>query len=197
MQLKEVCGIMISLDDPLWNDLRYAYGSASKIPQALHYLRAAATANIPLDFEAAGDVWEICHQWSTYDSTYATLPHLTSICASAVPDSEIRLALLKLYGWATACLRLNKTRAPKLLIDAFESSIPPTRELIRESLRDIGAGSDLRPLLGALAVCSGDAELGLVMYELYEGTFYCDNCGTLIQPMRTGFNPFCGRANGT
>ena len=188
---------MISLEDPLWNDLRYAYGSAIKLPPVLRYLQTAATDGVPLDFEAAADVWEICHQWSTYDSTYATLPHLTSICASVAPDNEIRLALLNFFGWATACLRLNKTEASKLLIDAFESSISPTRELIRESLREIGAGSNLRPLLGALAVCSGDAELGLVLYELYDGTFYCNNCGALIQPMRTGFNPFRDPSNST
>lgn len=181
---------MISLDDPLWSDLRYAYGSAIKIPPILRYLQTIAKEGGPLDFETAGDVWEICHQWSTYDSTYATLPHLTVICSSVAPSNETRLTLLKLYGWAAACLRLNNTEASTLLIDAFESSIPPTRELICESLREIGAGSDLRPLLGALAVCSGDAELGLVLYELYDGTFYCDNCDALIQPMRTGFNPF-------
>ncbi len=96
-------------------------------------------------------------------------PHLSVICASTQPDNNVRIALLGLFGWATACLRLNKTEASKLLIDAFESSIPPTRELIRETLRDIDTGPNLRPLLGALAVCSGDAELGLVLYELYDG----------------------------
>ena len=56
---------MISLDDPLWNDLQYAHGSAIKIPPVLRYLQTAARDGVPLDFEAAGDVWEICHQWST------------------------------------------------------------------------------------------------------------------------------------
>ena len=77
-----------------------------------------------------------------------------------------------------------------MLIAGFEASIAPTRELIRESLGEVEAGVSLRPLLGAFSVRSQDAELGLVLYELYEGTFYCDSCGTLIQPMRSGFNPF-------
>jgi len=42
-----------------------------------------------------------------------------------VPGNEIRHALLKLFGRAAACLYLNKTEAPKRLIDAFESSISP------------------------------------------------------------------------
>ena len=181
---------MILLDDPLWNELQYAEGCAIKIPPILRSLQAAVAEDGAVDLEAVGHVGEICHQWSTYDATYATLPHLTSICGSALPDNATRLILLKLYGWASACLRLNKTPAPQHLIDAFESSILPTRELIRESLGRVEAGTHLRPLLRALAVCMGDAELGLVMYELYDGTFYCDDCGALIQPMRTGFNPF-------
>ncbi|QDU08260.1 hypothetical protein [Gimesia aquarii] len=181
---------MIPLDDPMWESLQYGFGSASKIPPALRLIEKAIMENQPLDYEQTGDVWEICHDWSTYNSTYATLPHLTAICNKTTPENENRIFLLKFFGWATACLRLNKTPAAPELINTFEATIPFTRKLILQSLAAVEGPPHLRPLLGALAVCHGDAELGLVLYELYEGTFYCEKCKALIQPMNTSFNPF-------
>ena len=180
---------MLSLDDPRWEILRFAHGSAKKIPPILRKIQSAASRGVPFDFDSVSDLWEICHQWSTYDATYATLPHLTAICSSLDPNNDLRISLLDLYGWAMVCLRLNSTSAPNDIVSFFEMSVPVTRELIRQSLGDVTPGRSLRTLLGALAGCSGDSELGLAIYQLYDGTVHCDGCGALIQPMRTGFNP--------
>lgn len=185
---------MLPLDDPAWSRLSHAYGSGSDIPVWIQKVESRLENRQPIDdlLIEMGD--HLCHQWSTYDGTYAAIPHLVRICANTAPDNDVRLRLLEIIGWSTACLRLNRTDATDALIQWFEDSVPIARDLIAESLPSVsdsrGSQDNLRNLLAAFATCHGNAPLGLLLFELDAGGFRCDNCREFIQPMQSSMNPF-------
>lgn len=75
---------MIVLDDPRWERLSHAYGSAADIPELLRQLAGATGPNISSDGEPWFTLWSsLCHQGDVYDASYATLPHIVEIACNA------------------------------------------------------------------------------------------------------------------
>jgi hypothetical protein len=185
---------MLPLEDPAWNQLSHAYGSGSDIPGWIRNVESRLKENQPIDDELWNSIWSLCHQWGTYDGTYAAIPHFVRMCAASPPDNSTRIQLLWIVGWCVACLRLNRTEAAADLIPWFEESIPIARDLIAESLPFVtdtpGSQDNLRNLIAAFATCHGNAPLGFVLFELDAGGFRCDNCREFIQPMESSLNPF-------
>lgn len=78
---------MLDLDDPRWEQLRHAYGSAADTPKWLRQLEA--NPNQPhSENRGLGDPWyelysSICHQGSVYTASYAAVPHLVRIAGLA------------------------------------------------------------------------------------------------------------------
>lgn len=192
---------MLSLDDPAWSRLSHAYGSGSDIPGWIQEVESRLERRQPIDDELLVAIWSLCDQWSTYDGTYAAIPHLVRLCAASAPDDETRVRLLRIVGWCIACLRLNRTEAGADLISWFEESVPIARDLIAESLPFVtdsaGSQDNLRNLLAAFATCHGNAALGFVLFELDAGGFKCDTCKTFLQPMESSLNPFWVEREGT
>ena len=153
------------------------------------------------DDDIADAISAICHDWSTYDSTYAAIPHLVEICGTMSLDSPTRVQLLVFVGWCVACLRLNKTTAPKDIIDFFEGSLPIASRLTAETLAamtEFGNGDPrLRGLLASLAATHGDCPLAFVLYELDSGGYRCDHCNEFVRPLRSSMNPFWSEETGT
>lgn len=180
-----------------------AGGSASRLPVVIRRLEESIHERGELDCELMVELSATCHQWSTDESTYATLPHLVSICFQLLPDHAARIELLGWIGWCVACLRLNRTPAPQQLMDWFEQSVPKARDLIAESLPYVDVHEEvyklrtLRSLLAAFATCHGNAALGFVLYELEAGGTKCGHCGNFFEPMRSSLNPFFEPVNST
>lgn len=187
---------MLPLDDPLWTRLESSHGNASRLPVLIQQLQVAIVQHPTLDGDLIVELSDTCHQWSTYDSTYATVPHLVRICTQTPPDRVGRIELLAWIGWCVACLRLNRTEAPQQLMDWFEQSLPTARDLIAESLPHVDVREDayqlrtLRSLLAAFATCHGNPALGFVLYELEAGGANCAHCGGFFHPMKSSLNPF-------
>ena len=194
---------MLPLDDPSWGQMTYARGSASNLPGMIQCLQDCIDAGTELDGDLMDHLSDTCHQWSTYDSTYATLPYLVRICARALPGNIARIEVLAWIGWCVACLRLNRTEAPNQLVDWFEESVPTARDLIAQSLPHVDVDEKvhqlrtLQSLLAAFAACHGNPSLGFVMYELESGGTKCGHCGNFFQPMKSSLNPFYDETNGT
>jgi hypothetical protein len=184
---------MLPLDDPAWKQLSHGYGSGSDIPAWIHHVGAHLTGEQSKD-DVLDSIWQLCDDWSTYDGTYAAIPHLIRLCADAPPDNDARIRLLDFIGWCVACLRLNGTQAATDLICWFEEAVPIARDLIAESLPFVTDSPDsqdnLRNLLAAFAACHGNAPLGFVLFELDAGGFRCNECKEFIQPMESSLNPF-------
>jgi hypothetical protein len=75
---------MLALDDPQWSMLSHAYGAAIDVPALLRML-ALSTAPAP---DTMSEPWfslwsSLCHQGHAYDASYAAVPHVVAIAASA------------------------------------------------------------------------------------------------------------------
>ena len=72
---------MLVLDDPAWDDLTHAFGSAADIPALLRALAAS-----PAPAAADAELWvglcsRLCHQSDAHDASYAAVPHIVRIAA--------------------------------------------------------------------------------------------------------------------
>ena len=106
------------------------------------------------------------HDWSTYDSTYAALPHVVQLCRDLPAHDPNRMQLLCFIGWCVVCLRLNETEAAQELTRWFEESVPVARDLIAASLPFAQDSQDrLRNLLAAFAACHGNAPPWLAAFR--------------------------------
>ncbi|MFJ4667087.1 hypothetical protein [Kitasatospora purpeofusca] len=66
-----------------WSQLSHAYGSAEDIPALLDRIEADPSA------ECWSDLWSaLCHQGSVYSASFAALPRLTAIAATAADTKE-------------------------------------------------------------------------------------------------------------
>ncbi len=75
---------MIDLDDPCWQELSHAYGSATDIPELLRQLARVTGRKAAYDSEPWFTLWSsLCHQGDVYDASYAALPHIVEIACNA------------------------------------------------------------------------------------------------------------------
>ncbi len=188
---------MLTLHDPLWKDLSPktidgSYPGASTYPDVLRRLTVAIPAG-EYSRDYLIELSTMCHQWSTYDSTLAAVPHLIRICQDQPPDEIARIELLGWIGWCVACIHLNRQGGPDQLKLWYDEAVPVARNLIAESLpfaKDpIGEQRNVRGLLAAFAACNGNHGLAFILYELEAGGFKCDHCHQFIQPMQSSMNP--------
>jgi len=189
---------MLPLDDPLWSELDpkstdRPYWRASKYPDLLRRLADAIPAG-EYNRDYLVELSTMCHQWSTYDSTLAVVPHLIHICHNQPSDNIARIELLSWVGWCVACIHLNRQSGPDRLKLWYDDAVPVARNLIAESLPfvkdSIGEQRNTCDLLGAFAACNGNHGLAFILYELESGGFKCDHCNQFIEPMRSSMNPF-------
>jgi hypothetical protein len=74
---------MLPLNSPTWADLRDAYGASSDIPGLLRDLEALPP-NEGAEAEPYFSLWSaLCHQGDVYTASYAAVPHLVRVAASA------------------------------------------------------------------------------------------------------------------
>ena len=126
------CKSMLPLDDSLWSSLspkRYA----PLYPARLREL-AETVASGRYSRDTLGDLCTMCWDWSTFDSTFAAVPHLVHICRNEPPQSAARIDLLAWIGWCVACIHLNRQDGPKQLKQWYDGAVPIARDLIAESL---------------------------------------------------------------
>lgn len=185
---------MLELSSPSWADLRSERGDASWFPGLMESAHAPATDEQIEAFVV--DLSQLCHDWSTYDATYAATPHLVLICQTLPEDSPLRLRILSMLGWFSACLHLNDTKAPADLIDSHYQMLPDALELAAASIpyshpgRDCAEIISTRSLLGACAAFRGDFPLAFMLYELDAGGIKCLECNSFFDPFKSTMNPY-------
>jgi len=187
---------MLPLDDNLWSNLS-PWALEPSYPTLLRELAHTIAAG-QYSRECLVPLSTLCHQWSTYESTLAAVPHLVSICSDVAPENPARIDLLAWMGWCVACVHLNRQDGPEQLRQWYNDSVPVARDLIAESLPfthdSAGEQRSVRELLAAFAACHGNPALAFILYELEAGGFQCDHCHSFILPMKSSMNPIW-RAN--
>src|SRR5215469_3310313 len=101
---------MLLLDSTRWSQLTHAYGAASDIPALLREL-----VSLPPDegkeAEPYFSLWSsLCHQSDAYTASFAAVPHIVSIMASAPARTPWTLFQL------VACIEIARAngRAPEI-----------------------------------------------------------------------------------
>ena len=160
---------MLQLDSPKWSDLRHAYGSASDIPAMLHELEQFPPHD---DSEAPPYfmLWSsLCHQGDVYTASYAAVPHIIRVLASAPTRAHWDFFLLP------ACIEIARASgrgpeiSPELRDDYFVAlqRIPALAAAAAEAQWDEGF---CRTVAAAVAVAKGQPTLGAAILELDSAT---------------------------
>lgn len=156
---------MISVDEPVWATFHHAGGSAWRYPNVLGKIAALIGSNgVPND-QLLEDMWDICHQFSTYDATLAAVPHLVELCTSASPDQPIRKMLLDLIACSIECIRTDRTSATPEIENGFSLSLAQFPGLVHATMPYAKDRTELCRLCGAFAISIGDDSLGMLMLD--------------------------------
>jgi hypothetical protein len=160
---------MLQLDSSKWSDLRHAYGSASDIPAMLRELEQLP----PHDGSEAPPyfiLWSsLCHQGDVYTASYAAVPHIIRVLASAPTRAHWDFFLLP------ACIEIARASgrgpeiSPELRDDYFAAlkRIPALAAAAAEAEWDEGF---CRIVSAAVAVAKGQPTLGAAILELDSAT---------------------------
>ena len=85
---------MLSLDSLRWGELTHAYGPASDTPALLRALESFP-AHSRYDEEPWFTLWSsLCHQGDIYPASYAAVPHILRVAASAPERADYNFFLL-------------------------------------------------------------------------------------------------------
>ncbi len=112
----------LSLDDPRWADLSAPWpGAAGKVPILLDALQSNPSFDMPRD-----SVWAelhdiIYHQYSCYESTYATVPYLVELGLELPSDSSAELWIS--LGFIAGTYRVHGRPIPDDLALAFQTAL--------------------------------------------------------------------------
>lgn len=163
---------MLSLDDPKWNELQAAYGSANEVPGLLKRVYAN-----PTDEETLDELWSsLCHQGTIYSASLPAVPHLVStVINSTLKD---RMGPLLLAGAIAESLgRPTETLKANSVFDQYCSK---AIELLTDSIKYGNlVDEELRYSLSALAAFLKDSKLANFLANADCG-FECPKCGADI-----------------
>ena len=178
---------MLNLDDPRWNELNHAYGSASDTPTLLRRLEAnpdiqefgGITHTTPLAPPELGQwnpghyasyheffaepwlsLWmSLCHQGTVYTASFAAVPHIVRIATLAVDPPALDYLLLP-----TMIERGRRwpeaTQVPADLADSYFQAVGRLPALVPR-LSSVGWDEwSALAITGALLRLCGQQELG-------------------------------------
>jgi hypothetical protein len=155
---------LLPLNDPGWNALAHAYGSASDIPMLL--ARAATDPRPGHHPESSWfDLWSaLCHQGDVYSASYAAVPHLIAMVPGALAARSYEPLLLA-ASIEQARLEGTGPEMPSELRPAYQAAVVRGRELAAATV-DKAWSSDARTALtGSLAALSGDLDGARAIFE--------------------------------
>ena len=190
-KLRQEDRLMLDLDDPLWRNLGHAHGTAASYPSLLRQLLADAQNDADLDDDLMESICDICHQYSTYDSTIAAVPHLIFIASEASIESSIRKFLVSLLSVAIAGIILDKTSATRELVAHFDASLKRANLLALESLASATAREDRCAAFALLNAASADPEFAGALTGFLRNSLQCSSCYQFLRPINL-LNPFDG-----
>jgi hypothetical protein len=170
---------MLSLDDPRWETLTHAYGSAVDLPSRLR-----ALASGPVTEELTEALWSsLWHQGDVYTASYAAAPHLVEAAAAMPVEQRVEWLVLAL-GIGAAAREPDAPPVPEDLAPGLEAAAARGRPLVSElvAARE-WSEADARWVTGLVAVVAGHPKFGLELFAL-DGGIACPACEAEIDLLR-------------
>jgi hypothetical protein len=157
---------MLSLDDPRWNDLGHAYGSAGDIPELLRKLNASRGPKSGAQEEPWFTLWSsLCHQGDVYTASYAAVPHLVDMATrSTGPIDSSFYHMPAAIEVARVSGRGPEIPAPDL--DDYHSAIGRLVECVSIHRNEAWDQSTVLSAAAALAVAKGHIEVAEALLNL-------------------------------
>jgi hypothetical protein len=156
---------MLPLDSPKWSQLKHAYGAASDIPDMLRQLETFP----PHDgYEAPPYfmLWSsLCHQDDVYTASYAAVPHIIRVLASAPARAH-----WDFFGLPT-CIEIARAsgRGPEIpseLCDAYFAALHQMPALAGAAAGAQWDEGHCRAVAAAIAAAKGQPTLARAILEL-------------------------------
>ena len=156
---------MLPLESQRWSRLSHAYGDAAEIPKLLADLEALPADDTP-EAEPYFSLWSaLCHQGDIYLASYAAVPHVVRVMATASVPVPWTLFLL------VSCIEIarQRGRGPELPAD-LEADYREALARIPSVVERVAAGqwSHLYcgAVLSAVAAAKGQVDLAEAILEL-------------------------------
>jgi hypothetical protein len=157
---------MIDLDDPRWQTLSHAYGSAADIPKLLRHLASSTGPSAGYEKEPWFTLWSsLCHQGDAYDASYAALPHIVDIACNAKGPLDFSFFQLP----AAIEVARGSGRGPAVPTDlevAYSAALRRLTQCIANRLQEDWDEPTLLSAITALAVTKGHLRIAEALANL-------------------------------
>lgn len=159
---------MIELDDPRWETLSHAYGSAGDVPELLRQLAGATGPKITYDSEPWFTLWSsLCHQGDVYDASYAALPHIVEIARNAAGPLDFSFFQLP----AAIEIARHSGKGPPIptdLANAYHDALSRLTDCVAVHSNEDWDESTLLSAVSALAAAKGHHRVAEAIMNLDE-----------------------------
>jgi hypothetical protein len=156
---------VLALDSPKWSQLHHAYGVAADVPDMLRQLETFPPYET-YESQPYFMLWSsLCHQGDVYPASYAAVPHIIRILASAPVRAHWDFLLLP------AAIEIARAtgRGPEIASDLRDDYLAALRRIPALAASASEAPWDelyCRAVASAIAVAKGQPRLGEAILEL-------------------------------
>ena len=156
---------MLSLDSKRWSELSHAYGDASVVPSLLAKLESLPP-DVGSEAEPYFTLWSaLCHQGDVYVGSYAAVPHIVRVMATAPERVPMTLFLM------VACIEIARAKGrgpavPAELQADYSTALSRIPELAGRAARASWDHWYCGAALAAVAAAKGFWELAEAVLEL-------------------------------
>lgn len=157
---------MIPLDSARWSQLEHAYGAATDIPALLRQLESFPRSDDYRD-EPWFTLWSsLCHQGDVYPASFAAVPHIISIAASAPERANHDFFLLPASIEIARCRDGEPFNVPKDLSDDYFAAWRSVPAVVAGCLQREWDDTFCRSAIAALSIGKGHVTLAEALLEL-------------------------------
>lgn len=157
---------MISLQDSRWSELRHAYGAATDIPLLLQ-----AIERNPARSESREGAWSklwsaLYHQGDIYSASFAAVPHVVRILASA---SNVACFDFFLFPASVEVVRhRQRFEVPEILVRPYRESLESLPAIAAAAADRDWEGPLGRSIVAAVAAAKGQFSAAELLLEIEE-----------------------------
>jgi hypothetical protein len=180
--------MLIELDDPVWCELRHAYGEASSVPSTIRQMYSGVNV---VDEEFRGLTNALAHQGSVYTASFASFPHLVKIGVSGGRYHKVAFSIAEIILYDS--LAADGTSLPSMndrLEQSFLFGLQTGREYLSAKLTSLSSNDqDELYFLRRVALFRMRPRVTMLI-DVVSQDFQCPHCRELIERPVVSLCPF-------